>query len=45
MALSVTSSIPGYSTGEPAKRARGAFAYLGLLALLGCTVHTAIQHI
>jgi len=35
----------GYSTGEPRKRVRGAFGYLGLLTLLGCTVHTAVQNI
>ncbi len=35
----------GYSTGEPKARVRGAFGYLGLLTLLGCSIHTAIQHI
>jgi glutathione S-transferase len=35
----------GYSTGEPKARIKGAFGYLGLLSLLGCAVHTAIQHI
>ena len=33
----------GYSTGDPAKRARGAFGYIGLFTLLGCSIHTAIQ--
>ncbi|KAL9549806.1 hypothetical protein MBANPS3_005025 [Mucor bainieri] len=28
----------GYTTGEPAKRTRGAFGYLGLIALLGTSV-------
>ena len=35
----------GYSTGLPEKRNRGAFGYLGLLTLLTCSVHTAIQTI
>jgi len=35
----------GYNTGEPKARMKGAFGYLGLLTLLGCSVHTAIQHI
>jgi len=35
----------GYSTGLPAKRSRGAFGYLGLLTLLGCSIHTAVQSI
>jgi len=35
----------GYSTGEPKKRVNGVFGYLGLLTLLGCSVHTAIQYI
>ena len=35
----------GYSTGDPKKRVRGAFGYLGLFTLLGCTIKTAIQHI
>lgn len=29
-----------YSTGDPAKRTRGAFAYLGLIALLGTSAST-----
>ena len=33
----------GYSTGEPKKRVNGAFGYLGLLTLLGCTINTALQ--
>lgn len=32
----------GYYTGDPAKRNRGAFGYLGLLTLLGCTVSMAL---
>jgi len=35
----------GYSTGQPEKRVKGAFGYLGLLTLLGCSIHTAIQTI
>ena len=35
----------GYSTGDPAKRVRGAFGYLGLFTLLGCSINTAIQNI
>ena len=35
----------GYSTGEPAKRVRGAFGYLGLFTLLGCTIQTALKAI
>ena len=35
----------GYSTGLPEKRVRGAFGYLGLLTLLGCSIHTAVQSI
>jgi len=35
----------GYSTGEPGKRVQGAFGYLGLLTLLGTSVHTAIMHL
>lgn len=31
----------GYSTGEPAKRMRGSFAYLGLLTLLYTSSMTA----
>lgn len=30
----------GYVTGDPAKRTRGAFGYLGLLALLGTSAST-----
>ena len=37
--------IPGYSTGLPEKRVNGAFGYIGLLTLLGTSIHTAIQHI
>ncbi|XP_013416665.1 microsomal glutathione S-transferase 3 [Lingula anatina] len=33
----------GYYTGDPAKRSRGAIGYIGLLALLGCTVHLALS--
>ena len=36
---------PGYSTGLPEKRVNGAFGYIGLLTLLGTSIHTAIQHI
>ena len=35
----------GYSTGDPAKRVRGAFGYFGLFTLLGCTINTIIQNI
>ena len=35
----------GYSTGDPAKRVRGAFGYLGLFTLLGCAIKTALQHV
>jgi len=35
----------GYNTGEPKARVKGAFGYLGLLTLLGCTIHTAVQTI
>ena len=38
-------SCPGYSTGQPEKRVNGAFGYIGLLTLLGTSIHTAIQHI
>ncbi|CAG8800643.1 2692_t:CDS:2, partial [Dentiscutata erythropus] len=31
----------GYQTGEPEKRSRGAFSYLGVLALLGTTISTS----
>jgi glutathione S-transferase len=30
----------GYVTGDPAKRTRGAFGYLGLIGLLGTSVAT-----
>nr|KAJ3402118.1 Microsomal glutathione S-transferase 3 [Polyrhizophydium stewartii] len=33
----------GYSTGDPAKRNRGAFAYLGLIALLVMSVMTSVS--
>ena len=39
------SCCPGYSTGLPEKRVNGAFGYIGLLTLLGTSIHTAIQHI
>ena len=35
----------GYSTGDPAKRVRGAFGYLGLFTLLGCAIKTALEHV
>ena len=31
----------GYSTGDPAKRLRGAFGYLGLIGLIGLTLEVA----
>ena len=35
----------GYSTGDPRKRMKGAFGYLGLATLLGCTIHSAVLSI
>ena len=35
----------GYYSGNPERRRRGAFGYLGLLALVGCSVHTGIKMI
>lgn len=35
----------GYYTGNPENRRWGAFGYLGLLTLLGCTVHTSAKMI
>lgn len=35
----------GYATGLPEKRMQGVFGYLGLITLLGCSIHTAIQTI
>jgi len=32
----------GYSTGDPAARMRGMFGYIGILTLLGTSVHTAL---
>jgi len=33
----------GYYTGDPAKRNRGAFGYLGFFTLLGCTISYALH--
>lgn len=33
----------GYATGDPEKRTRGSFLYIGLLTLLGTTVSTALS--
>lgn len=33
----------GYYTGTPSKRNQGAFAYLGLLVMLGCSVMTIYE--
>ncbi|CAG8734872.1 23084_t:CDS:2, partial [Gigaspora rosea] len=33
----------GYHTGEPSKRSRGFFSYIGVLALVGTTISTAIS--
>ena len=33
----------GYSTGDPAKRMRGAFGYFGLFFLLGTSIYSAIK--
>uniref|UniRef100_A0A2R5LGJ6 Glutathione S-transferase 3, mitochondrial n=1 Tax=Ornithodoros turicata TaxID=34597 RepID=A0A2R5LGJ6_9ACAR len=33
----------GYSTGDPSKRYRGAFQYLGLLTLLGTTIKLGVH--
>ena len=35
----------GYSTGDPAKRNRGAFQYFGLLTLLGLSIGAAIDQL
>ncbi|KAG2196092.1 hypothetical protein INT46_010159 [Mucor plumbeus] len=37
----------GYVTGDPAKRTRGAFGYLGLITLLGtaaCTIYSLVKN-
>ncbi|XP_078375337.1 glutathione S-transferase 3, mitochondrial-like [Oculina patagonica] len=33
----------GYYTGDPKKRMRGSFGYLGLVTLLGCTVKLGLR--
>lgn len=33
----------GYYTGDPQKRMRGSFGYLGLITLLGCTVKFGLR--
>ncbi|ELU09634.1 hypothetical protein CAPTEDRAFT_202245 [Capitella teleta] len=33
----------GYYTGDPSKRNRGAFGYLGLLTLLGCAISLGLK--
>ncbi|RUS29514.1 hypothetical protein BC938DRAFT_480562 [Jimgerdemannia flammicorona] len=33
----------GYQTGDPSKRQRGSFAYLGLLTMVGTTIATAVS--
>jgi len=33
----------GYYTGDPSKRMKGSFGYIGLLTLLGCTISLALH--
>eukprot|EP00111_Clytia_hemisphaerica_P024191 TCONS_00071290-protein len=33
----------GYYTGDPAKRSRGAFGYLGLFTMYGCTISLGLS--
>lgn len=33
----------GYSTGDPERRMRGVFAYIGLFTLFGCTISFALH--
>ena len=35
----------GYSTGQPEKRMRGVFGYVGLLGLLGATINFGLRHL
>lgn len=35
----------GYSSGEPAKRRRGNFGYIGYFGLIGMTVYTALAQL
>ncbi|CAN0418234.1 unnamed protein product, partial [Ectocarpus sp. 13 AM-2016] len=35
--------VIGYRTGNPDKRHKGAFGYIGLITLLGCAIESAVK--